>query len=468
MINIKNSHKRRRRGSRIMDQITLKEQVQKSEDEKRLEQSDFEYMDEMSLLNTVNHGNTSTVYPYRMEYVPMFIYEFLKTYLYGLNTGVLKDERLKINSFMGLSSGTNPIATAPQIAGFNNEGLAIVENRFILVDLYFDGARYQVSVFFIANGGNGPFFTIKHYISALGIDGKAMKTQEVIDYLADESIKNSIYRNKIINMSFSNDSKLDIKVVDRSKFENEKLEEIFIPKAVKSEIVKFKNCVEKHGTFKIGLRYMLCGEPGTGKTKSVRTLMNLCYGKATIIMAEGDIKFKNVFEFAKLFSPAIICFDDLDLIIGSRDHSFDRESLGEFLQQLDGFQKNDVFLLCTTNDKDLIDKAASRPGRFDLVLDFGKINKSNYVDIIRANCKDENIIALFDESLLDNLRKKKVTGAFIVNLIKQLEIKSTLEPEADLKDYIKDFMKISYKGFYEKYKDEEVLTGFGFSNNGNE
>ena len=65
-----------------MDQITLKEQVQKSEDEKRLEQSDFEYMDEMSLLNTVNHGNTSTVYPYRMEYVPMFIYEFLKTYLY--------------------------------------------------------------------------------------------------------------------------------------------------------------------------------------------------------------------------------------------------------------------------------------------------------------------------------------------------------------------------------------------------
>jgi len=295
-----------------------------------------------------------------------------------------------------------------------------------------------------------------------------MKTQEVIDYLADESIKNSIYRNKIINMSFSSDSKLDIKVVDRSKFENEKLEEIFIPKAVKSEIVKFKNCVEKHGTFKIGLRYMLCGEPGTGKTKSVRTLMNLCYGKATIIMAEGDIKFKNVFEFAKLFSPAIICFDDLDLIIGSRDHSFDRESLGEFLQQLDGFQKNDVFLLCTTNDKDLIDKAASRPGRFDLVLDFGKINKSNYVDIIRANCKDENIIALFDESLLDNLRKKKVTGAFIVNLIKQLEIKSTLEPEADLKDYIKDFMKISYKGFYEKYKDEEVLTGFGFSNNGDD
>ena len=161
MKSIKNSYKRRK-GQRIMEELTLKEQVQKSEDEKRLEQNDFEFIDEMSLLNTVNNGNSSAVYPYRMEHIPMFVYEFLKTYLYGLNSGVLKDKRIKINSFMGLASGTNPIATIPQIAGFNNEGLAIVENRFILVDLLFDGARYQVSVFFIANGGNGPFFTLKH------------------------------------------------------------------------------------------------------------------------------------------------------------------------------------------------------------------------------------------------------------------------------------------------------------------
>ncbi len=92
---IKNSHKIRRKGRRIMDQITLKEQVQKSEDEKRLEQSDFEYMDEMNLLNTVNHGNTSTVYPYRMEYVPMFIYElgnisplFISSYNFSVLNGI--------------------------------------------------------------------------------------------------------------------------------------------------------------------------------------------------------------------------------------------------------------------------------------------------------------------------------------------------------------------------------------------
>jgi SpoVK/Ycf46/Vps4 family AAA+-type ATPase len=145
---------------------------------------------------------------------------------------------------------------------------------------------------------------------------------------------------------------------------------------------------------------------------------------------------------------------------------FDRESLGDFLQQLDGFDKNNVFLLCTTNDKELIDNAASRPGRFDLVLDFGKINKANYIDIIKTNCKDENIIKLFTDELLDKLKKKKVTGAFIVNLIKQLDIQHKLDPEFDLNEYIKDFMKISYNGFYEKYKEEDSLVEFGFSNNG--
>jgi SpoVK/Ycf46/Vps4 family AAA+-type ATPase len=194
----------------------------------------------------------------------------------------------------------------------------------------------------------------------------------------------------------------------------------------------------------------------------------MCYGKATIIMAEGEIDFKMVFEFAKLLSPAVVCFDDLDLLIGTRDKYFDRKSLGQFLQQLDGFEKNNVFLLCTTNDKELIDNAASRPGRFDLVLDFGKISKANYVDIIRTHCSESVIVKLFDNDMLNDLKKKKVTGAFIVNLIKQLEIKYSLEPDADLRKYIDDLMNISYKGFYEKYKEDEMQFEFGFKNNGNE
>lgn len=451
-----------------MSEITLKEQAQKSETERQLAEKDIFYQEEMNIISTVKNGNRSNVYPYRMESIPMFIYEFIKTYLYGINAGSVKNDRIKINSFIGLASPLNPVAAAPQIGGFSNEGLALVENKYVITDLYFDGGRYQVTVFSVANDSPGPFVSVKYFIAALGTDSNATKTQNLIDFISEESVKNSIYKNRIINLFFDDQNRLDIKLVGRENFTDEKIEEIFIPEIMKSELLKFYKCVENYDKFPKGLRYMLCGEPGTGKTKSVRTIMNMCYDKATIIMAEGEIDFKMVFEFAKLLSPAIVCFDDLDLLIGTRDKYYDRKSLGQFLQQLDGFEKNNVFLLCTTNDKELIDNAASRPGRFDLVLDFGKINKANYVDIIRTHCSEPEIVKLFDEDMLNDLKKKKVTGAFIVNLIKQLEIKHNLEPEADLRKYIDDLMEISYKGFYEKYKEEELQFEFGFKNNGNE
>lgn len=449
-----------------MSEITLKEQAQKSEPERQLAEKDFIYQDEMNIVSTVKNGNRSNVYPYRMEAVPMFVYEFIKTYLYGVNSGSIKNDRIIINSFIGLASPMNPVAAAPQIGGFTNEGLAIVENKYVITDLNFDGGRYQVTVFSIATDCGGPFITVKYYIAALGIDSKATGTQVLLDFINEESVKNSIYRNKIINLFFDDQNRLDVKMVERDNFVNEKIEEIFIPKIMKSELLKFGKCVDNYENFPKGLRYMFCGEPGTGKTKSIRTIMNMCYGKATIIMAEGEIDFRMVFEFAKLLSPAVVCFDDLDLLIGTRDKYFDRKSLGQFLQQLDGFEKNNVFLLCTTNDKELIDNAASRPGRFDLVLDFGKINKANYVDIIRTHCNEAVIIKLFDDDMLNDLKKKKVTGAFIVNLIKQLEIKFKFEPDADLRKYFNDLMEISYRGFYEKYKEDDLQFEFGFRNNG--
>lgn len=154
--------------------------------------------------------------------------------------------------------------------------------------------------------------------------------------------------------------------------------------------------------------------------------------------------------------------DDLDLITGSRETGYFSNSLGNFLQELDGFEKNNIFLLATTNDKSLIDKAASRPGRFDMILDFGRIHKSDYFNLINSSTNNKQILELFDEDLLDKLKKKNVTGAFIVNLIKQLEIKSKLDPEYDLKNYLHDLIDISHRGFYMRFEDKE----FGFIMNG--
>lgn len=97
-----------------------------------------------------------------------------------------------------------------------------------------------------------------------------------------------------------------------------------------------------------------------------------------------------------------------------------------------------------------------------MILDFGKIHTSDYIKLIHSATNNEQIIKLFDAELLVKLTKKNVTGAFIVNLIKQLEIKYKLQSKSDLKKYLYNLIDLSHKGFYKKSEENE----FGFKMNG--
>jgi len=169
-----------------------------------------------------------------------------------------------------------------------------------------------------------------------------------------------------------------------------------------------------------------------------------------------------------LFEPAIICLDDLDLLVGSRSSNYSPRLLSSFLQELDGFDKNNVFLLATTNEKELVDLAASRPLRFDLTLDFGLLDNKNYYDLVVANTKNDKILNIFDEDLMISLKKKKVTGAFIVNLIHQAEIMDKINPGTDLKKYLQNFIEMSYSGFYKEHEEEQKEFGFSMSKASND
>lgn len=425
------------------------------------------YNDEINLVKSVNINKRNFVYPLYQMNLKVFVYEFVKTYLHSLYMGSLKNDNIVIENFAALASNANPVMTAPQIAAYKENGSAIIENHSVYVHLKYKGAPYQITVFLVSNS-SGMLNELKYFISVLGIDNESFLTNELANRIIDESIKNSIYKNSIINLKFDSDGRIDIEEMNINEFKRELLDEIFIPASYKTEIKKFYKCVKDYKNIGLRLRYLFSGKPGTGKTKSVRTLINMCYKKATIILTEGDVDFKNLFDFAKLFEPAIICLDDLDLYIGSRSANYSPRLLGSFLQELDGFDKNNVFLLATTNDKELVDLAASRPLRFDLTLDFGKLDNRNYSDIVAANTQNENILCIFDNELMDSLKKKKVTGAFIVNLIHQAEIMYKINPSVDLKKYLQNFIEMAYNGFYKGHDDEQRDFGFSMSKASND
>ena len=421
----------------------------------------LESNDEVNFIQSFKRNNHNYSYPLYQKKINLFEYEFLKTYLYALYEGILSDYKLSINEFAALASNVNPVVIAPRIESTNEKGLSIIENEVVYVHLEYEGNKYQITVYIQLFHSNGNP-VIRHNLSVLGTGPDSVKTNILSDYLINQSIKNSYFKNNLLSVKLDDFGNLNISELKVDEFNNESLDKIYVPDQIKSELKRFKECAENFEEIGYGLRYLLCGSPGTGKTKSVRSLINLLYEKVTIIVTTGETDFKALFDFARLLSPAVICMDDLDLITGSRETGYFLNTLGNFLQELDGFEKNNIFLLATTNDKSLIDKAASRPGRFDMILDFGKIHKSNYFNLITSATNNEQIINLFDEELLDKLKKKNVTGAFIVNLIKQLEIKSKLERECNLRNYLHDLIDLSHRGFYNKFEEKE----FGFVMNG--
>jgi len=421
----------------------------------------LEFNDEISFIQNVKRNNHNYSYPLYQKKINLFEYEFLKTYLYALYEGTLIDEKVSINEFAALASNANPVITAPRIVTTNEKCLSIIENDIVYIHLQYEGNKYQITVyiqFFQSNGTP----VISHNLYVLGTGPESVKTNILASYLIRQSIKNSYYKNNLLSVKLDDYNNLIISELKIDEFKNESLDKIYVPDQIKSELNRFKECAENFEQIGYGLRYLLCGSPGTGKTKSVRSLINLLYGKVTILVATGETDFKSLFDFARLLSPAVICMDDLDLITGNRESGYFSNTLGNFLQELDGFEKNNIFLLATTNDKSLIDKAASRPGRFDMILDFGKIHKSDYSNLINSATNNKLIIELFDEDLLVKLKKKNVTGAFIVNLIKQLEIKSKLNGECDLRKYLHELTDLSHRGFYNRSEEKEL----GFIMNG--
>ena len=271
----------------------------------------------------------------------------------------------------------------------------------------------------------------------------------------------STYKKGCMNISFYGSRQaVSLITIDHVTPVQSSMENVFVRSDIKEDIERFIYAFKNYKEFNFPLRFLLSGKPGLGKTEIIRAIISECSKHGNVIIPEhmngADWL---TFEFAKLFTPALVCIDDIDLIFGTRQSNMKKQSLGEFLTLLDGIQQNKFFLIATTNDKNLVDIAASRPGRFDEIIDFGDFERKYYSRLIKQRTDKEIIINLFDDEILDLMEDKKVTGAFIVNLIKQLEVLTKINSLFSKKNLI-EYLNRSYKGFYKS--QVEIDKSFGF------
>ena len=126
---------------------------------------------------------------------------------------------------------------------------------------------------------------------------------------------------------------------------------------------------------------LLVGPPGTGKTLLARAIA----GEANVpffsisasefvemFVGVGASRVRELFKSAKSKSPCIIFIDEIDAIGRQRGAGIgggndEREqTLNQLLTELDGFEANNgVIVIAATNRPDVLDRALTRPGRFD-------------------------------------------------------------------------------------------------------
>lgn len=122
---------------------------------------------------------------------------------------------------------------------------------------------------------------------------------------------------------------------------------------------------------------ILYGPSGTGKTLLAKAVA----GEAGIpffyisgssfderYVGVGAQRVRSLFELAKKNAPCIVFIDEIDALCRSRNsiaESSGRQTINEFLTQMDGFEESSgVLVIGATNRIEDIDEAVLRPGRF--------------------------------------------------------------------------------------------------------
>jgi len=125
---------------------------------------------------------------------------------------------------------------------------------------------------------------------------------------------------------------------------------------------------------------LLFGPPGCGKTLLARAVateseVNFISIKGPALLSkwvgESEKAVREIFRKAKMASPTIVFFDEIDSLAPKRGSGFGNSGttervISQLLTEIDGLEMmKQIVIIAATNRPDIVDTALLRPGRFD-------------------------------------------------------------------------------------------------------
>jgi transitional endoplasmic reticulum ATPase len=177
---------------------------------------------------------------------------------------------------------------------------------------------------------------------------------------------------------------------------------------------------------------LLIGPSGCGKTMLVRAVAT--ESEANFISIKGPEVFskwvgeseraiREVFRKARMASPAVIFFDEVDSLVPRRELGYGDDGVTErvisqLLTEMDGIiPLENIIVIAATNRPDIIDPAVLRPGRFDRLIYVPEPDEAARLEIFKIHTK--NMPLSNDMDIKEHRMTKGYSGADISSICRE-------------------------------------------------